>query len=59
MLVISYALSASDEEDVVMMLDKGPSNEILYGVEVMKMISALLSLVVPEPWNCQTRFPDS
>jgi hypothetical protein len=48
-----------DEEDVVMIPDKGPSNEILYGVEVMKMISALLSLVVPEPWNCQTRFPDS
>jgi hypothetical protein len=23
------------------------------------MISALLSFVIPEPWNCQTRFPDS
>jgi hypothetical protein len=42
-------LSASDEEDVVMMPDKGPSNEILYGVEVIKMISALFPLVIPEP----------
>jgi hypothetical protein len=42
-------LSASDEDDVVMMPDTGPSNEILHGVEVMKMISALLSFVIPEP----------